>query len=352
MRITAVSTLVLFFTISLFADSYARIRELRDSAKEAIASGSVNAERDIAPLITMLRNSHDDDDQRHLVDALVDMGRHDGGSPAAIKRYIIDNMTPILLALASNTKNSNFLRGDAILGLRNMGASREALQTVTEMALKDSDSYVKSRGEILENYIRSMPAGSTMKAVNPVDPNKEREALEFLKSREIGASSEQMIRSAMESKADEVSALLAAGVDVNAAEDDTTPLLSAIHGCNEGDEDAVVATLDVLLKAGADVKKLDDNKNTIMIHAAQSCGGKVIERLAAAGADVNKLNGSGVTPLMIALLSAKYDAAEALVAKGARLTKDQASVITNSVKDPHVKPIVAKATAAPAVKKK
>ena len=156
MRMTAALTIVLLCTGSLLADNYKQITTLRDRAKAAIADGSVDAERDIAPMVNMLRKSHDDDDQRHLVDAIVDLGRADGSSPAAVKRYVIDNMTPILLDLASNTKNSTFLRGDAIHGLRDMGASREALQTVATMALADKDDYVKSRGEIVENYIRSV----------------------------------------------------------------------------------------------------------------------------------------------------------------------------------------------------
>lgn len=342
----AITLLVLSTPATLLADSYKQISAMRDRAKAAIADGTVDAERDLAPMVNMLRKSHDDDDQRHLLDAIIDLGRADGSSPAAVKRYVIDNMTPILIDLASNTKNSTFLRGDAIMGLRNMGASREALQTVTTMALADKDDYVKSRGEIIENYIRSMPSGSTMKAMKSVDANKEREALAFLQSHDIGASAEQLSRSAMEGKVDEVRALLAAGVDANAVSNDDTPLLSAIQACGRDDanEDAVVATVNELVKGGADVKHRDDNKNTILIQAAQYCGAKVIAALAAAGADVNAANGGGITPLQIALLSSRYEAAEALVAKGAKLTKAQASIITNSVKDARALAIAKKAS--------
>jgi len=357
MRITAALTIVLLSTGTLLADNYKQITTLRDRAKAAIADGSVVAERDIAPMVNMLRKSHDDDDQRHLIDAIIDLGRADGTSPAAVKRYVIDNMTPILIDIASNTKNSTFLRGDAIHGMRDMGASREALQTVATMALADKDDYVKSRGEIIENYIRSMPAGSTMKSIKAVDPAKEREALAFLKDRDIGASTEQLGISSHESKADEVRALIAAGVDPNADDgNDTPPLVAAVDACSsDGESDAIVETVDALVKGGADVKHRDENKNTVMINAAQYCGAKVIDRLVAAGAEVNVVNGSGITPLQLALLTSHYDAAEALVAHGAKLTKDQAAVINNSVSDPRAKAIAKKATGvadAPAKKKK
>jgi hypothetical protein len=335
--------LVLLLLASTVAASDAEVRAKIGRAKAAIDSGSVDLERDIRPAIDMLRKSKDDDDQRRLVDDIVDLGRHDGSSPAAVKKYIKDEMTPILLGLAANKSNSTFLRGDSIHGLRDMGASRAALEEVTRMALADADGYVHSRGEILENYIKSMPAGAHEDAARPVDAAQERDAIAFLKSRRLGVSADQLERSAMEAKPEEVKALLAAGVAVD-GEGDDTPLIAAMRACSGGETAELVETVELLLAAGADVKRLDDNKNTPLISAAQYCGEKVVSRLVAAGADVNIVNGSGMTPLMIAVFNSRFEAADALVAKGARLTKEQADIAAQ-MPDPRAKAIAQKASA-------
>jgi hypothetical protein len=345
-RLSAV-IVILLTANALLADSYKQITALRDRAKAAIDAGNVDVDRDLAPLIDMLRRSKDDEDQRHLVDAIIDLGRADGNSPAAVKHYVIEQMTPLLTSIAENPKNSNFLRGDALLGLRNMGASKAALQHVAEMALEDSDSYVQSRGEILQNYIKSMPDDGR-EAIRPTDAAREQQAIEFLKSRGLGVSVEQLKRSAMEAKADEVRALINAGVDVNIGDANGTALYSAMLGCANGggENDAIVKTVEALLNGDADVKRTDDNGNTPLISAAQYCGPRVIRALIDHGAEVNVINGSGTTPLMIAFFMNHLDAAEALVAKGAKLTTQQAQVVSASATDPRAKAIIAKATAA------
>jgi ankyrin repeat protein len=349
---TAVAVVLVLVTTSLFGDDYKKISQLRDHAKEAIEAGTADAARDIGPLIDMLRRSKDDDDQKHLVDAIIDLGRADGSSPAAVKKYVIDEMSPLLLTIAANRSNSTFLRGDAILGLRNLGASRETLEQVTAMALKDSDDYVKSRGEILQNYIASMPAAAPMTKIAPKDAQSEKDALEYLRIREIGASVDSLHRAAFEANYEDVKALLNAGVAVDGDGGNDTPLLAAMTACSkEGETDLIVDVVDLLVSRGADVKRKDDNKNTPLITAAQYCGAKVVNRLVAAGADINAVNGSTMTPLTIALVMGRFDAADALVAKGARLTAGQVEMINASVSDPRGKAIAAKAAKPPAKKK-
>lgn len=349
----AVIGVVTLLAASAFADQYKKISQLRDHAKDAVESGHVDAARDIGPLIDMLRTSNDTEDQQHLIDAIVDLGRADGTSPAAVKEYVIEQMTPILLSIASKQSNTAFLRGDAILGLRNMGASRKALEQVTAMALKDSDEYVKSRGEILQNYIASMKTDSPAAAIRPKSAEGEKDALEYLRMRNIDVSVDSLHRAAFEANYEDVKQLLKAGVPVDGEGGNDTPLLAAMTSCsNEGETDLIVDVVDLLLTKGADVKRRDDNKNTPLITAAQYCGARVVNRLIAAGADVNAVNGSTMTPLMIALVMGRFDAADALVAKGAKLNAQQAEIMNNSVSDPRGKAIVAKATAKPAAKKK
>ncbi|HEV8433159.1 MAG TPA: ankyrin repeat domain-containing protein [Thermoanaerobaculia bacterium] len=353
MRAISILGLLTLLAHSAFADQYPKISKLRDHAKEAIEAGSIDAASDIGPLIDMLRVSKDDDDQRHLVDAIVDLGRADGTSPAAVKEYVIAQMTPILLSLASNRSNSTFLRGDSISALREMGAPRAALEQVTAMALKDSDDYVKSRGEILQNYMASMKTDSPAATLKPKSAEGEKDALEYLRMRNMDVSADSLHRAAFEANFEDVKQLLKAGVPVDGAGGDDTPLLAAMTGCTrEGETDLVVDVVDLLVTKGADVKRKDDNANTPLITAAQYCGARVVNRLIAAGADVNAMNGSSMTPLMIALVMGRFDAADALVAKGAKLNAQQAEIMKNSVSDARGKAIVAKAVAKPAAKKK
>lgn len=337
---------VALLAIPAFADQYGKISELRDRAKEAIESGKVDAARDIGPLIEMLRTSKDTEDQQHLIDAVIDLGRASGTSPAAVKEYVIGQMTPILLSIASNRSNTEFLRGDAILGLRNLGASRQALEQVTAMALQDPDEYVKSRGEILQNYITSMQSDAPAATLKPKSAEGEKDALEYLRMRDIDVSADSLHRAAFEANFEDVKHLLMAGVPVDGEGGNDTPLLAAMTGCTrEGETDLVVDVVDLLVTKGADVKRKDDNANTPLITAAQYCGPQVVNRLLAAGADVNAMNGSSMTPLMIALVMGRFDAAEALVAKGAKLNAQQAEIMKNSVSDPRGKTIITKAMA-------
>jgi hypothetical protein len=346
MRTISILGLVALLASAAFADQYKKITQLRDQAKEAIEAGHADAARDLGPLIDMLRTSKDTEDQQHLIDAIVDLGRASGTSPAAVKQYVVEQMTPILLSIASNRSNTTFLRGDAILGLRNMGASRDALQQVTDMALKDPDDYVKSRGEILQNYIASMPTEAPAAAIKPKSAEGEKDALEYLRMREIDVSPDSLHRAAFESNYEDVKQLLKAGVPVDGEGGNDTPLLAAMTGCTrEGETDLVVNVVDLLVTKGADLKRKDDNANTPLITAAQYCGARVVNRLIAGGADVNAMNGSSMTPLMIALVMGRFDAADALVAKGAKLNAQQAEVMKNSVSDARGKAIIAKATA-------
>lgn len=276
-----------------------------DHAKWAIESGDVDPERDLAPLIGALRSTQSVDDQRRLVSRIEWFGRADGDSPAAAKRYLLDEATPLLVSLARSGKDY-FLRGDAIMALREMGAPRAVLEDVAATAERDSDSYVQSRGEILRNYIRSLPAESPVTAIQPKDKGREQKGIAYLKKHNLGISADQLRRSALRGSSDEVRALLDAGVDV---------------------------------------KGKGDNGNTVLISAAQMCGPKIVSKLVAAGAEVSAVNGSGISPLSMALIMQKLDSAEVLVDKGARLDAKQAQMVSGSATSPRAKGILARAVA-------
>lgn len=297
-------------------------------------------------LISKLRTTKDAEELERVVDRIATIGDADGSSTAAVKKYLLDEATPKLEEIAANTSLKWSLRGSAIHALRDMGAPRAVLTRVAEMALKDANSYVQSRGEILKNYVDNMPAEEDGAAIKPKDADKEREAIAFLKERKLGVSLDQLRVSALEAKADEVQALIDAGVDVNAGNASDSALTRVLSACAHqgGENDEILKTIDVLLANGADPNKLDDNKNNALISAAQYCSAAAVLKLAEAGADVNATNGSGVNPLTMALIMSKLDAAEALVSKGARLSADQVTMVSSIATDDRARMIVKKAT--------
>ena len=297
-------------------------------------------------LIAALRTTKDPEELERVVDRIATVGDKDGSSTTAVKKYLLENATPRLVEIAENTKLKWSLRGSAIHALRDMGALRAVLTRVAEMALKDSDEYVKSRGEILQNYIDSMPEDED-DAIKPKDADKERAGIAYLDERNLGVSLDQLRLSSIEAEPEDVQALIDAGVDVNAGNAADAPLVRVLSACalQGGENEQILATIDVLLAAGADLKKLDDNKNTALMTAAQYCSAGAVNKLIAAGAEVNVTNGSGVNPLTMALIMSHLDAAEALVAKGARLSADQVTMVSGMATDARAKAIVKKASA-------
>ena len=155
---TLVSAALLLSLVSAVALAAGNPSVLYDRAKRAIAAGNVVPERDLAPLVDVLRGPSSEDDLRSAIDKIETLADASGASPAAVKHYLLDQSTPLLLKIAA-TGPSAFARGDAVTALRDMGASRAVLEQAATIAEHDRDDYVRSRGEILRNFIKSMPAG-------------------------------------------------------------------------------------------------------------------------------------------------------------------------------------------------
>jgi ankyrin repeat protein len=321
-----------------------------ERAENAVESKNVDVARDIAPLLDALKRSKDVDEKRELVDAVADLGAEDGDSPNSVKQYLMQNAPPILLDVIKNG-NNNFLQGDAVHALRDMGCPRSVLEQAAALAEADPDSYVQSRGEILRNYIKSMPVedAAATTSTKAADPQQKAAAIAYLDKRGIKVSTQSLRDAALRADAESVKALLDAGIaaDTGAADATQTPLYFAVaQACHtQGAEtDWLVQTVSYLIAAGADVNRMDDNKNTPMMHAAQYCGPKIIGVLAAAGGKIDQKNGSGVSPLAMALIMSNFDAAEALIAKGARIAKSDAAMVSG-VTDPRGKALAQKAMA-------
>jgi hypothetical protein len=334
---------------ALFASSLsayaADARALYDRAKRAIAANNVVPERDLQPLVDMLR-SKDDDELRAAIDRIETLGDAHGSSPPEVRQYLLDKSTPLLLDVIAHGP-SVFARGDAVTALREMGASRAVLEQAASIAEKDREDYVRSRAEILRNFMKSMPAAGAASEVKGGGGEKQQHAIAALKAKKLGVSADQLRRSSLEGNAQDVQNLIDAGVNVNSGSTlgDSALYFAVFSGCGakQGETEGLVNTVNVLVGAGADVKRKDDNGNNILMSAAQMCGPKIVSRLIAAGADINVTNGSGMTPLSMALIMHHPDAAEVLVDKGARLTPSQVQMLNASVGDARSKAIVARA---------
>ena len=116
-----------------------------------------------------------------------------------------------------------------------------------------------------------------------------------------------------------VSALLAAGAEVNAAQPDgATALHWAVHR-----ED--VETAGALIRAGADVGAANDLGVTPLLMASRRGQGALAARLLAAGADPTAALPSGETALMAAARAGSLAAVEALLERGARVNAAEAT---------------------------
>jgi Ankyrin repeats (3 copies) len=343
---TLVSAALVLSVVAAVALAAGNPSVLYDRAKRAIAAGNVVPERDLAPLVDVLRGPSSEDDLRSAIDKIETLADARGASPAAVKHYLLDQSTPLLLNIAA-TGPSAFARGDAVTALRDMGASRAVLEQAATIAEHDRDDYVRSRGEILRNFIKSMPAGGATADVKSTGGQREQQAIASLKSRKLGVSADQLRRSSLEGNAADVQSLLDAGVNVNsgAGLSDSAIYFAVFSGCGktQGETEGLVSTVNILIAAGADLKRKDDNGNNILMSAAQMCGPKIVSALIAAGADMKVTNASGMTPLAMALLMRHPDSAEVMVNKGARLTPSQVQMLSASVTDPRAKAIVERA---------
>lgn len=336
---------MLLLQLTLAGAALAGLPEIED-AERAIAAGHVDPERDIRPLLDALATSDSVDEKRELVNVIADLGEADGEAPNAVKKFLGENAPPVLLDVIEHGAN-NFLQGDAVHALRGMNVPRSVLVEAADIAEASSDSYVQSRGEILRNYIRGLPEESAQASIRPADASKAESGTAYLDKRGITISTQALRDAALRADPQAVKALLDAGVpvDTGATDLNQTPIYFAVGvGCHsQGEEtDWLIETIQLLVRAGADLSRVDGNRNTVLMSAAQYCGARTINALVAGGARIDVRNGSGVTPLAMALIMSRFDAAEALVSHGARIAEKDRMMVSG-VTDARGKAIIAKA---------
>lgn len=116
-------------------------------------------------------------------------------------------------------------------------------------------------------------------------------------------------------------ALIARGVDLNAAHAGMTPLLAATRDSWHGRPDAVMT----LLANGADPRTADLDGNTPLHHAARSSDPGVAALLRDAAAEMRVLNHDGLTPLGVACAAGNWRLARFLLERGAYPEPDGAT---------------------------
>jgi hypothetical protein len=325
------------------------VHSLVQRAEAAIARGDLDPARDLAPLVEALRGASGDD-ARALVLAVEKLGQHDGLSPAAVKAWLQQEAAPALLEIAGR-KGGWMLRADALMALRTLNASDEALDRAIALAEGDTSEeapFFRSRAQLLREWQAARPRPPVASAVRLADERRAR-ALAFLRLRGLGATAPQLETAASQADVEMVEALLDAGVGPNAA-GVAGPMLAAAAGvaCMSapGDVERRVRTVRLLIEHGADVKARDEVGNTILMRAARSCPLPVVQALVEAGADVRALNQEGMAPLSIAFMGGNWPVAEYLIDRGARLKKaDIAAVFFEMPEDEKKLAIVRRATA-------
>ena len=126
------------------------------------------------------------------------------------------------------------------------------------------------------------------------------------------ASGDVRLVQAMQSRdAAAVRSLLAAKVDVNAAQGDGA---TALHWAAHWDD---TATAELLIRAGADVNAANDYGVTALALACTNQNSALVEKLLAAGANPNAAQTTGVTPLMECARTGSAAAVRALLASNA-----------------------------------
>ncbi len=180
-----------------------------------------------------------------------------------------------------------------------MPAANADAAPVVDVAALTAELYAAARSGRVERALQVLEAGADPGAAPPAG-EKDRRSLAVLAAI---LPDLRLLR-----------ALIARGVDLNAAHAQATPLLAATRDSWHGRPEAVMT----LLANGADPRATDAEGNTPLHHAARSSDPGVAALLRDAGADMEALNGEGLSPLGVACACGNWRLARFLLERGAR----------------------------------
>jgi hypothetical protein len=292
-------------------------------ATAAVANGSIDPGRDFAPLLERLASTENASEQHDIIRMIEKLGEWDGYSPAMVKTWLRENAPHALLAVAKS-KTDKSVREDALMVLRDLNVSDAVFDEAIAIADADPSDAARSirfRGQLLKNWKESRGVTSLPVAATAIT-DKELAALALLKRRRTRPIPSSLGEAAMHGDAAVVEALLDTGISANSPQIASSPLGSAVSCFDNVPAENRIATIDVLLARGADLKRKDGNDNTILLFAVD-CPVAVVERLIAAGADIHAKNVMDMTPLKVAFAKGRWNVAEALVSHGARMSRKE-----------------------------
>jgi hypothetical protein len=166
------------------------------------------------------------------------------------------------------------------------------------------------------------PRQATSEAGTAPSTGNEERGLAVLRERHLEFNETSFYRALSEADSEAIRAYLDGGMSakhVFAADNRRSPLMILFFGrqaCARGDAGREMVSL--LLKRGADVNQVDENKNTALMFAADSCDRETLRLLLKAGAQVNAKNQMGLTALQMGIATGN-PGLEELIAAGARL---------------------------------
>jgi HEAT repeat protein len=218
----------------------------------------------------------------------------------------------------------------ATRGFWPLGRAAEPAIPLLERLTGDPETLVASAATSALDDIRrgvavTPPAGG---AARPVAGADAAAAQAWLRQHDHAFDQDGFYRAMIESDADAVERYLAAGM--SAADAGTTglpPLHSVVmFGCPWGQPtpEPTSRIVAALLAAGADPNALDEQGNPVLHRAVSTCDGSVIDQLLAAEADPSAVNAVGMYAFGLAVAS-NAAAAEALLEAGYRVTSEEAA---------------------------
>lgn len=176
----------------------------------------------------------------------------------------------------------------------------------------------------------------------------EERGLAVLRERNLEFNETGFYRALSEGDGEAIGAYLDGGMSPSlafAGENHRSPLMILFfHGqaCAKAEEGHAIVSL--LLKRGADVNQLDENRNTALIFAADKCDRQTLRMLLKAGAKLNARNGSGLNALEMGIVMGN-PGVEELIAAGSRLDAGKAKTWAEAYKkNPKVVALIRKAS--------